>query len=233
MTASTDAMLLDLWEVGAGEHPIDRALTLLSGPTGEPRAALARLPIDERDMRLFRLAESLFGPELQLTSVCPDCGGETELDLRLDDILSRVPAPGRPGRRLVHDGRALAYRLPDSADLARALRQPDPDAARRALLADLIDEADPAPALLDALEARLAEEAGIEDLRLAHDCAECGARHAAGVDILDILWRRIAARAQQLLWDIHILARGYGWTSGEILALSPARRAAHIAMVTA
>ena len=67
---------------------------------------------------------------------------------------------------------------------------------------------------------------------LDHDCAECGSRQSVLVDIVDILWRQIAARAQQLLWDIHILARGYGWTSSEILSLSPARRAAHIAMVT-
>jgi hypothetical protein len=31
--------------------------------------------------------------------------------------------------------------------------------------------------------------------------------------------------------DIHLLAQAYGWSEGEILALSPARRSAYLARV--
>jgi hypothetical protein len=41
------------------------------------------------------------------------------------------------------------------------------------------------------------------------------------------------ARARALLAEVHSLARAYGWTEPEILALSPQRRAAYLEMAGA
>ena len=49
--------------------------------------------------------------------------------------------------------------------------------------------------------------------------------------MLDYLWRRVVAEARRLLREVHIIARAYGWSSEAVLALSPARRAAHIALI--
>jgi hypothetical protein len=39
------------------------------------------------------------------------------------------------------------------------------------------------------------------------------------------------AAATRLLHDVHTLASAYGWSEGDILAMSEARRARYVAMV--
>jgi hypothetical protein len=233
MTGTSDARLIDLWEIAAKEHHVDRALTLIAAhDPGVDRQTLAELPIDQRDARLFGLALSVVGPSLSVTATCDACGGKTDLDIAIADILAQVPSDRARSRVFTHGGQDHEFRLPNSLDLAQALKTDDPTVARQTLLSALIDAPDASPVLLDAFEAHLAEKAGIEALTLGHACSECGEQQAAPVDIVDILWQQISARAQHLLWDIHLLAKSYGWSSSEILSLSPTRRAAHVAMVS-
>lgn len=215
---------LGLWEEGAGEHPLDRALGLIAGIEGTPRAAAAALPLDRRDRALYRIGERLFGEQIRLMATCDDCGAETELGFSTRDVLA-VPAVAE---RIPLSGQNTVCRLPDSRDLAAALSSSEP---QRALVAAVIDAPEPDAATVAAVEAALAAEAGIADLTLAHSCAACGAAGETPFDILDYLWRRITAEAQRLLRDIHTIASAYGWSGEAILALSPKRRAAHVALI--
>jgi hypothetical protein len=228
----SDSVLLELWERCAQEHPLDRALTLLGLTAGTAsRGELAALPIAERDRRLFAVAAALFGPQITLISTCPECQAETELAF----TVAQIEALGQSAVPPVVEfrGQLIGYRMPDSRDLARALATPDPETARRVLLGALLEDRTPDAEVLEALDAALTARAGLEVLTLTHVCTSCGASHDSVFDILDYLWRRIAARARRALWDVHLLARAYGWSSAEILSLSPERRAAHIDMVTA
>ena len=62
------------------------------------------------------------------------------------------------------------------------------------------------------------------DVELALACQSCGATWSAPFDIAGFLWAEIHAWAQQLLRDVHLLARAYGWREPDVLALSPVRR---------
>lgn len=214
---------LALWEEGAGEHPLDRALGLIVAVEGTPRGEAAALPIDRRDRALYRIAARLFGNHISLIATCPDCAGETELSFCASDALA-VPLPAE--RIALADG--TSCRLPDSRDLAVALRAPEPEAV---LLSALLDAPAPDPARAAEAETALARAGGLADLTLAHHCDACGADGEAAFDILDYLWRRISAEAQRLLRDIHVIAGAYGWSSEAVMALSPSRRAAHIALI--
>lgn len=213
---------LALWEEGAGEHPLDRAIGLIAAVEGTPRGEAAALPLDRRDRALYRIAARLFGNRISLIATCPDCAGETELSFSTSDALA-VPLP--PERIALADG--ASCRLPDSRDLAAALHAPEPEAA---LLAALLD-APPDPTRAAEAETALTGVGGLADLTLTHHCDTCGADSETAFDILDYLWRRISAEAQRLLRDIHVIARAYGWSSEAVLALSPSRRAAHIALI--
>ena len=194
---------LALWEAGEADHPLDRALGLIETLEGTPRAEAARLPLDRRDRALYRIAARLFGSRIRLVGTCADCGAETALSFSTEEALE-VPEPAE--RLALGDGTAVC-RVPDSRDLAQALAAPDP---RGALISALLD--DPA-------------------LTLAHRCTACGSEGATPFDILDYLWRRITVEAQHLLRDIHVIAGAYGWTGEAIAALSPRRRAAHVALI--
>ena len=59
----------------------------------------------------------------------------------------------------------------------------------------------------------------------------CGAVWDALFDAGEFLWNEVAACAQRLLRQIHLLARAYGWRESEILSLSPVRREAYLELV--
>jgi hypothetical protein len=46
------------------------------------------------------------------------------------------------------------------------------------------------------------------------------------------VWAEVDVRARRLLADVATLARTYGWTEPEVLALSEARRAAYLRLAT-
>ncbi|MEM8657300.1 MAG: hypothetical protein AAGF22_04325 [Pseudomonadota bacterium] len=228
MSQGLDSTLLTVWEEAVDAHPLDRAVSLISGFDRIPRAEAAALPMGARDRRLFALTGRLFGGEIRVFGACAACGAETEVVLPVAAALE-VALP-EVDFSVTHQGQPHPCRLPDSRDLAQALQAAAP---REALLQTIVGVDAPEPDLLAEVETALEARAGLSALTLAHRCADCGAEAATPFDILDYLWRRISAEAQRLMWDIHLLAKAYGWTSGEILGLSRRRRAAHIALVTA
>jgi hypothetical protein len=86
--------------------------------------------------------------------------------------------------------------------------------------------ADCAAEALARIEAR--EAAGVLDLDLA--CAACGTRWRETLDVAAAVWAEIAAASWRLMAEIADLAAAFGWSEQAILALSPARRRAYLAL---
>ncbi len=64
MRALSRAEILAVWETGAGQHPLSRAMTMLAAACqGHRWADLACLSIGQRDRLLWELHEKTFGPE--------------------------------------------------------------------------------------------------------------------------------------------------------------------------
>lgn len=222
------ASLLDAWEQGARQHPLHRALTLLR--VAEPQTpieALADLPIGERDRRLFALRARLFGPHLEAVAACPACG--EKLDIACDGRAVFGGEGGSPEAEVEIEGRSLKLRAPTTLDLLEVAGLPA--AARAAaLLARCVGETLEA-GVQDAVEARLAELDPLGEVSFALGCAACGHEWSEVFDIAGFLWTEVGDRAQRLLREIHTLARAYGWREGDILALTPQRRAAYLGLV--
>src|SRR5262245_40826944 len=95
MPVLNSAALLSAWEEGVPQPLIQRALMLLA--TAWPERSVdewARASIGERDGRLIRLREELFGSRLDTTTVCPKCGEQLELMFNTQDV--QVPMPAFP-----------------------------------------------------------------------------------------------------------------------------------------
>ena len=223
--------LLRLWEAGTALHPIDRALALLGDPDG------ARLPLGVRDARLLELRAATLGDSLEATEQCPGCGTRVELALSCSDLQAGTGAV--PERWLVEHGDVrIAVRPLDSIDAAAAVAAEDVTAAAVALLERAVvaveqgGEAVPLPAgAADAVAASLMEHDPGAELLVDLACPDCGAGWQRVLDVAAFVWAELAARAERLLDEVHRLARGYGWSEGEILGLSDARRAAYLGMV--
>jgi hypothetical protein len=204
--------ILAAWEMGATRRPLDRALAILWAAGAASDGDPADLPLAERDRRLLDIRAGSFGPVLPARATCPECGAELEMDLDTRDLVSALPQG---------DGE---LRLLTSRDLA-AVAELDTQAAAEALRARLGGE----EAEGEALDRQIEESAKAAELSTRIICVDCGAAWTEMLDVTAHLWADVEAAAHRLLAEVAALAAAYGWTEGEILSLSPARRAAYLA----
>ncbi|QGZ38234.1 hypothetical protein IP92_01463 [Pseudoduganella flava] len=243
MRTPTASELLQLWEDSAARTSAERALALLALAVPElGHAGAAYCSIGGRDDMLLALRERLFGDELVSVVDCPACGEAVETRWRAGQLRTGL-AGEAPAPLEWTDGQVrVAFRLPTTADLLALPPHGSPATIRRLLLERCIESSDalspgaavqpqdlPEP-VLDALEQAMAAADPMADIDIALSCPACGHRWDVGFDIVSFLWAELHAWAQRLLLDVHKLARAYGWSEEQILALSPGRRMLYVEM---
>ncbi|HWT03001.1 MAG TPA: hypothetical protein VN256_22310 [Pyrinomonadaceae bacterium] len=243
MPPLTAPQLLDAWEQGLGRPQVERAILLLAAATGEPADELARLSIGRRDALLLDAREQVFGPRLTSVSACPACGERMEATFEVSDL--RVEPEGVDGRRedfeLSVNGYRIRFRLPDSLDQASLAACADVAAARDLLLRRCLlgvshggeeggAESLP-PDVLEAVARRMEEMDPQADLRLGLSCGACGHAWEEAFDIGSFFCTELDAWASRVLTETHTLARAYGWSEGDILMMSAARRQFYLNLV--
>lgn len=235
--------LLNIWEKGQGEAPLQRALMLLAAFCKKDTPQdLARLPIGERDTLLLSLREQIFGPNFSGLATCPGCGQRLETSFCSEEI--RVEASPEPGRSLSVDidGYLVHFRLPDTLDLMAIGGLSNLDEATRSLLGRCILNAsyrgeeiafDALPEMVHEAALKLMNESDPQaDVQLDICCPECGHNWQAAFDILSYLWEEIDAWALRILNDVHVLAFAYGWSEADILAMSSWRRQVYLELLS-
>ena len=117
--APTAADLLNVWERGRSQSPVDRALSLLQVATREsPREALAQFGIGRRDAELLKLREKIFGSRMTGHANCPACGQQMEMNFTVAEVQA-TPLPELPETCTEIFGEyEISFRLPNSNDLA-------------------------------------------------------------------------------------------------------------------
>lgn len=241
MRRLTEIDLIEVWEVGEGQHPLDRALTLLAAAYPELAwEELAKLSVGERDARLLALRERTCGPTLGCSVECPRCAQRLEFEVAASDLRAAGPSGAEQSREFVADGVALRFRLPDSRDLASVLDLRDPAVARGLLVRRCVLRAsrDGTPVDVDELPEgvmstladRISESDPQAEVLLDLRCPECAHAWQALFDVVTYFWAELAARATRLLREVHELARAYGWSEADILGMSARRRRFYLEM---
>ena len=234
MRSLSASELLAVWERASGEHPVDRALTLLSACSEEPRQELAELSIGRRDARLLEIYQQLFGPMIEAFAQCPQCGERLEYRVPIRELRPPVAETGQP-LMLETEEKSFQLRLPNSLDLRAASECSDSQSARRMLLERCVVEAtvqvdDLPESTVEKIASCLAQADPQAETLIDLTCCAC--RHSWQVifDIQQFLWVKVSALAKRLLREVHALARAYGWREHDILALSEVRRQAYLEM---
>lgn len=245
--------LLDAWERGRAHGPLERAALLLAAACpAMPPGQLGTLPIGRRDGLLRALREATFGSRIASVAVCPACGEQLELafdhaDLNEVDEAANTGTDIMMPSQVALDDYTAQFRCATSDDLAALATAGAAGAAASALRLALLGRcvldarhgAAPVPVaslpahVIDAIDRQMAAADPGADLRLALACPACGHQWQAVFDIVSFFWSELDAWAGRLLRDVHTLARAYGWTERDILALSPSRRRCYLDMVGA
>ncbi len=233
------AEILRIWESDSRQEALDRAVSLLEGCAGRKKSADAGLlPVGERDRRLWEIRKGTFGPRVEALTDCPRCEAAIEFEFQVEE----VELPEAPERASEHewngDGWTVRFRLPHSGDLSAIAGEHDAASALKELTGrcflhvehgGVTQPATETPASVrSAVEVRMAELDPQAEVRMDLRCPVCGETWEGIFDIADFLWTQIGVAARRLIRDVDLLARRYGWSEPEILALSAVRRQAYL-----
>src|SRR5262245_9077639 len=123
---------LDLWQAAEGRDSIERSL-LLAAAGGGGEGDLARLPVGRRDEHVLALHRALGGATLEATARCPECDEPAEFAVEADALVARAGDAAATAELEVGDF-VVAWRSPDSSDVAAAAAAGDAAGAERVLL---------------------------------------------------------------------------------------------------
>lgn len=241
--------VLRAWERAAGLSPRRRALLLAADGlresddrSGDRLDALARQPLGTAHVRLLQLRAATFGSDLDAIATCPQCGEAVEFRLDASELAaSGRPAPAVP---LVRDGYRVEWRSPTPADVDAAGeatgRGDDPE---RELLLRCVDSVlgpngqtppvdEMPPAVRTALAQAMSQADPLAEVLVEVSCLACRTMFETELDVAEFVWAELQSRARRVLLDVDVLARAYGWTEPDVLALSETRRAAYLRLAT-
>ena len=235
-----DATLLDVWDQACALDRPWRELAVLAAASGETPARLATLSIGERDRLLLAARARTFGRRMDCETSCASCDARLELSLDAVELSVSRSAIDDDDLEVEAQGMSVRFRLPDSTDIAACRDAPDDPVEH--LLARCVEVLTPPDgttavatlpqAVRDAVTERMAMLDPQAEMLLDLECPECGVRSQTSFDPAAYFLAEIDARAACLLGEVHVLARAYGWSEADVLALGPARRRRYLELAT-
>lgn len=164
---------------------------------------------------------------LPFTATCALCGDSFEFDLGLAQLLAEQDF--QPSLSVEVQGQSIRLRRATGADLREWRAAPSVDALR--MLDSLLLDGDVAAEHLAELSAAIAQADPLAAFSVACQCPGCGADREVDIDLDAAALGRLQQRQRALLRDIHTLARHYGWSEAQVLAIPAARRAQYLALI--
>jgi hypothetical protein len=231
------SLVLDLWERAERASPTDRAVMLACAGSDARPAEVADEPLGRRDARLLALHAQLSEHGLEGIAECPACAERVEFSVDPGALVAGAAAPAA-AVPLEAGGIVMTWRAPTSRDVAAAAAAGEAAGALDVLLQRCVASAtgadgpvEPAalpPAARAALAQAMAAADPLAELLLDLVCPACGAAVVAELDAGEFAWAALRDHARRLLREIGVLARAYGWTEQDVLALGARRRAAYL-----
>jgi uncharacterized protein (UPF0212 family) len=241
MRVPSASQLLEVWERGLAQPPVQRALLLLAVACPEKSLDdLARLSIGQRDALLLTLREGMFGSQLNGVASCPQCSEGLELTFNVADVRAAQVEPDE-SLTLNAAGYQVQFRLPNSLDLiagSQAVAITQRLLVERCVLSAHQNgqerSADQLPEqVVTAMQERMSQADPQAQVQLNVACPACGHPWQAEFDIVSFLWAEVNAFALRSLQQVHTLALAYGWSEADILAMTPWRRQIYLEMLGA
>ncbi|AFZ12025.1 hypothetical protein Cri9333_1116 [Crinalium epipsammum PCC 9333] len=236
--------ILQIWEIGQSQHPIDRALTLLTFACPDRTAQeLASLSIGQRDAYLLTLREMTFGSKINGFAECPQCSEQLEFAMNVGDIrIVELVEPQAQQYSLVAEEFELQFRLPNSWDLAAIVGYQDVGAANLQLIERCllqvsrdgvaVNYSELSASAIAQLASQMLECDPQAEILFDLNCPACNHSWQVLFDIVVFFWKELSVEAKRLLREVHQLARFYGWRETDILSMSAMRRQFYLDMVS-
>jgi hypothetical protein len=224
--ASHSARLLEAWDRACAATEVARGAVLAQQLGLQPVAVAATVARTAASM--IELHRTFFGDIAEMIMTCASCGESLEVEVDLAACGAGQSTADR--REIVTGAGPMVVRALTITDLIVVRDCIDPvDALLERLVPDGADDRAALSAddreLIDAVAQDLAGAAGTV---ISARCPGCGALGRSGLDPTALVWERVERWALDQLAVVAALARAYGWSETEVLALSPTRRARYL-----
>jgi len=238
------AQLMQLWESARAAPSCQFGVVILRFAAPElSEEQLLNMSTGARDGLLLRVRLQWFGPLVQSSTPCTSCKLPIEADLDLQQFTPPLTLKA-PYSECSYKGKTIRVRgLRVKDEIEYATRGLSGAKATSFILdkviakqcfdrQNVLKEIENDPAFFKQIEEHMeiADPWATVWLNLA--CQECKAEHSLLFDIKDILYNDLQNWFAEIMEQIHILARAYGWSEQEILSLSSQRRLWYCRRVT-
>jgi hypothetical protein len=225
--------------------PAERLTALIAACVeigGEGGIEVAReLTVGDRATLALHLRQALFGDRLTCRLPCIECGDDLALDVSCSELIDAPGGAAAPRVGVEAAGRAFSVRLPTGEDeeVVARLAMTDADLAARTLLErllvgdgiDAVNDSPDADGVIAEIEAAVAAADPMAEIQLGFACPSCGTAGSCVLEPLSFVLAEIDASVHDVERDVDILARAYGWSERDILALPTARRKRYVELV--
>lgn len=242
-SALSDAAILQLWDVAESLAPALRSREILrSSLTADAFSQILQAPLGQANVLLLRIRQKRFGSRFHILDRCPHCTETLEFSISAESMLEGLrPPPAGDRHELPFEGWNLQLRPLCLQDLIEFLPDASPEENGRRLMARTLTACSrdhQAAAIRDLPEAAWEAIAHCQhewdpaaEILFHLSCPACRKAWESSLDPGAYLWLELAAQARTLQAQVHTIASTYGWRESEILALSPERRAAYVALI--
>jgi hypothetical protein len=187
----------------------------------------AQLAAADRDRILAAVYGHTYGDRIRGTIDCPGCSALFDMDFPLTAFVAHThgSAAPRSATGILNLGEELHARIPTGVDELAVQHLPAAQAAE-ALAQRLWVNAAPTDlmAATEKLEVALADAAPMLQADMAAHCPECGFESQIHFDVQTYLLQSLLNDQERLGYEVHRLAKAYGWSLKEILKLPRSRR---------
>ncbi len=241
--------LVDLWETHAQRGALHAGITALERAGNRD---VLSLTLGDRNERLLTLRQAHLGDDLNLVATCPHCGVDVEATVSCDQLIaagSEDDATDRDGAKaergswdLTLDGYRIRMRPLRVAAEVGAVAADDLESARAVLItaavteafreADVVEPTQLPEAVVVAAGDSVLQADRLAEVELQIMCPECSRSWPASLDVSRLVPEELSRLGAELLGDVDLLARTYGWTEAAVLALPAARRATYVALAS-
>lgn len=235
--------IVRLWEAASNKPYWQQSILLLAAAhPDQAMEDLARLSPGQRNQRLFRFRDQLFGTQIEANSSCPACTEAVEFTLD-SQVICDPKRPTWDGEQvmLTEGDSEFVCHPPAIIDIQHILpwlEVGDEEAAAMELMHYCVTQYryngvfTPVEAMpMEAVE-WVSEQLKTLDvhseINCRLNCPACEHSWLEPFDITRFLWNELEVKAQIILGEVQLLAKAFGWWEGDILSLSDIRRKYYI-----
>lgn len=207
-----------------------------------PSAAIGRdtgweMSIGDRDRVIAELYRQCFGERVSSVVRCTSCEGSFEMDFSLPALLEEADRQRPATREVLGPDEHGFYRTPGGRRFRlattgdeRALLGVPPERTAELLASRCLPDGG-AAALDDQTQVAIEALDPVLSLELPASCAECGAAQNIDFDLPRFFLASLFRERPLLVREIHWIAKVYGWSHQEILALPRTVRRAYAGLL--